>query len=556
MIVLIISLGFFLGFIAPSSLAPPPDAPMTPALPSHARAGGVGRRPRRARGLLRALIRIPSINPPDPPGPELDAALPAAVLVRGPGPRGIASAPGRGHRHRPAPRRRHRWRAAAPALAPRRRPGPPEDGWTHDPFAAEIADGYLYGRGAVDMKQIVAMELEVMRLLARRARAAGRDPARDPIPGLRRDVLFASTADEEAGGLAGAGWLADHRPRPCAPRRDQRGRRRLGRRGRAPALSDPGRREGLRRLPAPRPRHVGPRLHAPRGQRRGPRRGGRPPHGRPRRAAADRCHAPLPRRGPGRDPDGAGRARRRDRGRRPAPRRCRHPCPVRPDATPGRSRAPPRHDQPGRPPRRHQVQRDPGRGRRRDRLPPLPGTTAEDMREAVLARLGPTWRRTARSSSSSAARRSPRPRRGRAVRRSSRRRSAPTTPTASRSRPWRRSRPTRSHLLDPGRPDLRLLAAPPSPTSGSSSGSTASTSGSASRPSAGACPSSTMRWPALRMSRQGSWCGPAPASRHERHAPRRRCVQRNRRPRPHSRSESCADDGRGSASISAQDPSS
>jgi acetylornithine deacetylase/succinyl-diaminopimelate desuccinylase-like protein len=90
-------------------------------------------------------------------------------------------------------------------------PAPP-DGWRHDPFGAEIEDGYLYGRGAVDMKDLVAMELEVMRLLAEQTRAAGRDPASDPVPGLKRDVLFASTADEEAGGLAGAGWLAMTHP--------------------------------------------------------------------------------------------------------------------------------------------------------------------------------------------------------------------------------------------------------------------------------------------------------------------------------------------------------
>jgi acetylornithine deacetylase/succinyl-diaminopimelate desuccinylase-like protein len=62
------------------------------------------------------------------------------------------------------------------------------------------------------MKNLVAMELEVMRLLAAEARAAGRDPAGDPVPGLRRDVLFASTADEEAGGLAGAAWLSLEHP--------------------------------------------------------------------------------------------------------------------------------------------------------------------------------------------------------------------------------------------------------------------------------------------------------------------------------------------------------
>ena len=51
-----------------------------------------------------------------------------------------------------------------------------------------------------------------MRMLTSEARAAGLDPARDPIPGLRRDILFTSTADEEAGGIDGAKWLAEHRP--------------------------------------------------------------------------------------------------------------------------------------------------------------------------------------------------------------------------------------------------------------------------------------------------------------------------------------------------------
>jgi acetylornithine deacetylase/succinyl-diaminopimelate desuccinylase-like protein len=88
----------------------------------------------------------------------------------------------------------------------------PVEGWTHDPFAADVADGYVWGRGAIDMKHMVALELEVMLLLARAARAAGRDPATDPVPGLRRDVIFAATADEEVGGDAGMGWIVDHRP--------------------------------------------------------------------------------------------------------------------------------------------------------------------------------------------------------------------------------------------------------------------------------------------------------------------------------------------------------
>src|SRR4051812_17170939 len=59
---------------------------------------------------------------------------------------------------------------------------------------------------------MVAPGPRVGRLPPRRARDAGLDPARDPIPGLRRDVVFTCTADEEAGGINGVDWLAEHRP--------------------------------------------------------------------------------------------------------------------------------------------------------------------------------------------------------------------------------------------------------------------------------------------------------------------------------------------------------
>ncbi len=78
--------------------------------------------------------------------------------------------------------------------------------WTHDPFGAEIADGFLYGRGALDMKHMVAMELQAMLLLKRRG-----------VP-LKRDVIFMAAADEEVGGHAGAGWIAT-----SSPRTDRRG---------------------------------------------------------------------------------------------------------------------------------------------------------------------------------------------------------------------------------------------------------------------------------------------------------------------------------------------
>src|SRR5918994_2212486 len=72
--------------------------------------------------------------------------------------------------------------------------------WQVDPFAAEIVDGYLFGRGAVDMKDFDAMLLSVVRARQR----AGAIPD--------RPITLVFTADEEAGGLLGAHWIVDHRP--------------------------------------------------------------------------------------------------------------------------------------------------------------------------------------------------------------------------------------------------------------------------------------------------------------------------------------------------------
>ncbi len=159
------------------------------------------------------MLRIPSINPPDPPGPELVAAERIAAELRSFGlvPEVLEPFPGRGS---VVARLRGDGTGGDPLLilshldvvaaAP--------EGWTHGPFDGDVADGYVYGRGAVDMKAMVALSVGVMRLLAARARDAGLDPATDPIPGLRRDILFASTADEENGGWEGAGWIVDNRP--------------------------------------------------------------------------------------------------------------------------------------------------------------------------------------------------------------------------------------------------------------------------------------------------------------------------------------------------------
>ena len=164
---------------------------------------------------VRELIRIRSVNPPAPGAldGELVAARRIAAMLTEAGlePEIVEPEPGRGSVH--ARLRGDGTGGDALLLLSHLDvvPAPPER-WSHDPFAADLADGYIYGRGAVDMKAMVAMELGVVRLLAAEARAAGFDPAHDPIPGLRRDVLFTCTADEEAGGLAGAKWVAEHRP--------------------------------------------------------------------------------------------------------------------------------------------------------------------------------------------------------------------------------------------------------------------------------------------------------------------------------------------------------
>jgi acetylornithine deacetylase/succinyl-diaminopimelate desuccinylase-like protein len=72
--------------------------------------------------------------------------------------------------------------------------------WTHPPFAAVLDDGFIWGRGAVDMKNMDAMILAV----ARRWGFEGVRP--------RRDVVIVFFPDEEAGSIHGSHWLVDNRP--------------------------------------------------------------------------------------------------------------------------------------------------------------------------------------------------------------------------------------------------------------------------------------------------------------------------------------------------------
>lgn len=152
-------------------------------------------------GRLIDLLRLDTTNPP---GNERLAADYLAAVLRGAGfePVVLESAPGRGN----VVARLRGSGEEAPLLLMCHTdvvPAEPEF-WTHPPFGGEIADGYVWGRGAVDMKDTVATFLELMLLFKRRADAGERP--------LRRDLIFMAAADEERGGHLGAGFLVEQHP--------------------------------------------------------------------------------------------------------------------------------------------------------------------------------------------------------------------------------------------------------------------------------------------------------------------------------------------------------
>ncbi|MBI3243331.1 MAG: M20/M25/M40 family metallo-hydrolase [Chloroflexi bacterium] len=148
---------------------------------------------------LQALLRLDTTNPP---GNEMIAAEYLARVLKAEGvePIVLESAPGRGN----VVARLKGTGGAPPLLLYGHTdvvPAEPEH-WTHPPFGGEIADGFIWGRGAVDMKGTVAQQLMVFLLLKRNGVA------------LKRDVIFAATADEEIGGedSYGIAWLVKHHP--------------------------------------------------------------------------------------------------------------------------------------------------------------------------------------------------------------------------------------------------------------------------------------------------------------------------------------------------------
>src|SRR5687767_5639402 len=139
--------------------------------------------------LCQALIRIDTTNPPGNERPAADL-IAGELASAGLEPRVLESAPGRGNvvaRLRGSGGRPPLLLSAHLDVVEADAPS-----WTQPPFSGRIVDGFLWGRGAVDMKNMAAMAVAILKHLAR---------ARVP---LERDVIFAGVADEEAGSDLGA----------------------------------------------------------------------------------------------------------------------------------------------------------------------------------------------------------------------------------------------------------------------------------------------------------------------------------------------------------------
>src|SRR5437870_691067 len=156
-----------------------------------------------AQQLLRELIRVNTVNPP---GNERPASEYLAEHLRAAGFECelLGAEPAR-------PNLLARLRADGPAGGER---GPtlcylghidtvladPAE-WTHDPWSGDLADGFIWGRGALDMKSQLAAEVAGAASLAR----SGWRPATG-------ELLLAAVVDEETGGSLGAQWLTQTHP--------------------------------------------------------------------------------------------------------------------------------------------------------------------------------------------------------------------------------------------------------------------------------------------------------------------------------------------------------
>lgn len=150
---------------------------------------------------LQALIRIDTVNPP---GDEIRLARRLEAILGADGIDAEVFEPSPGRATLVARLRGSGGLGAVLLMAHMDVVGVEAEKWSVDPFGGVVQDGYLYGRGAIDDKGMLAANLETMLLLKRHVVDAG-------IP-LTRDVIFLATSDEETGGEWGLRWVVEHHP--------------------------------------------------------------------------------------------------------------------------------------------------------------------------------------------------------------------------------------------------------------------------------------------------------------------------------------------------------
>ncbi len=146
---------------------------------------------------LQDMVRIDTTNPP---GNETKAADYLACVLKREGfePQVLESVPGRGNL---VARLKGDGRKPPLMLMVHIDVVPAEaDKWARPPFSGDVHDGYIWGRGTLDTKELAAMELMTLLLLKRQGKS------------LARDIIFMANADEETGGRLGAGWIVREHP--------------------------------------------------------------------------------------------------------------------------------------------------------------------------------------------------------------------------------------------------------------------------------------------------------------------------------------------------------
>ena len=147
------------------------------------------------------MIRMDTVNPP---GREMGVARYMDDVMRGAGIETTLLEPSPGRAALIARLRGSAKQRPVMMMAHMDVVGVERERWTTNPFGGEILDGFLYGRGAIDDKGMLAVNLQTMLLLNEHVVKKGGT--------LDRDVLFLATSDEEAEGDFGIDWVIANHP--------------------------------------------------------------------------------------------------------------------------------------------------------------------------------------------------------------------------------------------------------------------------------------------------------------------------------------------------------